>query len=241
MADSKFHFLARIAIGAAFGLLIGGASFWAAGDTLGFWIGCFFGVALALPALAVADARLRSSAMMSSGLLLGMIALLIILPDNRLYPFAARLPLCILMIVWCLMLFGLTRLLSAIGIPVSASASFVTILGIVWLLMPVWLPAHCTAAAVAHLAMFHPPLIANGLLESTAPWTEMPIAYANLTQLNQDIPLALPGSAIPCIAVDAAIGVVAMLGANYLRARAANSASVVGPTRPPVGENASHA
>jgi len=85
------------------------------------------------------------------------------------------------------------------------AAAFAVLLGVAWLTWPIWLSSEMTTPPLRNLVptlvLLHPPLVANGILTFTAPWTEQTIAY-QLTSLDQDMPLRLPGSAVACIGVE---------------------------------------
>lgn len=97
--------------------------------------------------------------------------------------------LCISLALW-----GITRLLHRIGLPpVAAAAAAITLAGL-WLCWPVWLSPTLSGSPilVGLLGDPHPLLALSGALDLGV-WLENPFIY-RLTNLNQDVPVALPRS-----------------------------------------------
>jgi hypothetical protein len=95
--------------------------------------------------------------------------------------------------------------------PSIFAAAVAIILGLAWLSWPVWLsPALARGGmdgVIRALVAVHPPLVANGILTAEAAWTERSVAY-HLTNLNQDVPIAMPSNGLVCAAVHGVLGLV---------------------------------
>jgi hypothetical protein len=107
--------------------------------------------------------------------------------------------------------------LEALALPPVLSGGATTALAVAWLTWPIWLPPETLGAGLQRTVDVNPVLVANGVLKFTVPWTEQSIAYG-LTTLDQDVPIRLPGSPIPMIAISLAIAV--FIGVSiYLKRR----------------------
>jgi hypothetical protein len=96
--------------------------------------------------------------------------------------------------------------------PLSLAASVATILGLLWLTWPVWLShALLTRAGdrlVAWLVPAHPLFAINGVLVHFDSWDRLPLAYTQLSNLNQDVFYTLPSSVVPTVLVHLLIGII---------------------------------
>jgi hypothetical protein len=115
---------------------------------------------------------------------------------------------------------GLASLLETIRMNQQLAAGLVTVIALAWLTWPVWLSPAMEAPAIRRmipsLIKLNPGLVANGVLTYTPPWTEQTIAY-QLTVLNQDVPIQLPSSALPCIMFHALIGCLGIAVNCYIK------------------------
>lgn len=94
---------------------------------------------------------------------------------------------------------GIVRLLQAVGMDPVFSSAAVAIGASAWLLWPIWLcpwlDGPHAEATVRILTSCHPMLALNGTLFSRFNfWDRFPLAYQQLTTLNQDILYSLPKS-----------------------------------------------
>jgi hypothetical protein len=111
-----------------------------------------------------------------------------------------------------------------LGAPVAATST--VIVALAWLTWPVWLSPWLTQGLVNWLVPAHPLLAVNGVLQHLGSWDRAPIAYRQLTILNQDIPYHLPRSIIPAVALHGAVGLlVVALPWHGLPARAKQAAN----------------
>jgi hypothetical protein len=109
--------------------------------------------------------------------------------------------------------------------PVLAAAA-VVVIGVAWLAWPVWLSPWLDGSVprrlTAMLVEIHPPLVANGILTATPPWTELTVAY-HLTVLNQDVPIAMPMSILPCVGSNLFLGLVLVVPCYWPLTRGART------------------
>jgi hypothetical protein len=183
------------------------------GVSLGPAIAGFFAVTLVLPPLTAGRAALAERLM----ILAAAVAPVAIAWLHLIGPAAATvfqwLGLSILLAAYAAALVGIVYLLERLKIPPLLASALTVLLALAWLTWPVWLSPylsqHGSAQLAGALVRLHPPLVANGLLTFTPPWTEQGIAY-RLTVLNQDISISLPASPL------AAIGFHAVLAAPLL-------------------------
>lgn len=107
---------------------------------------------------------------------------------------------------------GLAVMLRRAGAGPIGAGAIVTVLGVAWMLWPIWLsPAlHGPSGerTVAWLVPAHPLFAANGVLRPTMGyWAEQGIAY-HYTSLSDDIAYAVPENVLACVLLHAAIGAV---------------------------------
>lgn len=119
-----------------------------------------------------------------------------------------------------LALAGLIGALRAVRLP-SPLAGLLVMLSVgVWLTLPVWLsPYWSSGLALDRLLDSHPLFAANALFAELGDWSHAPLAYNRLTNLNQDIPFALPTSIAWCLSAHvtaAAITIVFQITARRL-------------------------
>ncbi|HEX4056592.1 MAG TPA: hypothetical protein VHX86_20215 [Tepidisphaeraceae bacterium] len=116
--------------------------------------------------------------------------------------------------IWVLSAYALAigaiaLVLAAMRFPEIFAAAVAIVIGVAWLTWPVWLSSNLVnrgaTRIVNDLVKVHPPLVINGILINEPAWTERSIAY-HLTDLNQDVPVALPSGPAACVAVHALIG-----------------------------------
>jgi hypothetical protein len=108
-------------------------------------------------------------------------------------------------------LVGIASSLARLRMAAPIAATTTLTLAIAWLTWPVWLSPLLTQRAVNWLVPAHPLLAINGVLQHLGSWDRAPIAYRQLTILNQDIPYHLPRSIFPAVAVHTAIAIMGLL------------------------------
>jgi hypothetical protein len=108
---------------------------------------------------------------------------------------------------------GVAVMLRRLGFGGIGAGAIVTVLGIAWMLWPVWLSPALRGTrgerAVAWLVPEHPIFAANGVLRTALGyWAEQGIAY-HYTSLSDDVAYAVPDSVLACVLIH---GVVGMAG-----------------------------
>jgi hypothetical protein len=120
---------------------------------------------------------------------------------------------------------AIANLLAWLRVAPAIAATLTSIVALLWMTWPVWMSHALTQTRVDWLVWPHPLLAINGVLEHLGAWDHSPIAYRQLTILNQDIPFRLPTSVIPTAVSHA------LLGALLLLPRSRSKAG--GPIEPP--------
>jgi hypothetical protein len=178
-----------------------------AGISLGFFFGGFFVAALVAPA-AIFSARCVRSGILPVAFTALAISLMWLGGVHRdEASFGQWLELGLL--VFCLS-FALAGLAGLLGryLGQTIAIALVVLLGLAWLIWPVWLCTYLaksgsqtTADALVEIS---PLLTANGVLKNESPISERTVAY-QLTNLNQDIAMSLPDSPWKCAGFHALI------------------------------------
>jgi hypothetical protein len=106
---------------------------------------------------------------------------------------------------FALALLGMLEFLHSLGFNTHLASATTIAVALIWLTWPIWLSTELSEWGAHNLANWlvhvHPPLVINGILTFTSPWTEDAIAY-QLTVLNQDLPIKLASSPLRCIATN---------------------------------------
>jgi hypothetical protein len=107
---------------------------------------------------------------------------------------------------------GVAVMLRRMGFGSVGAGAMVTVLGIAWMLWPVWLSPALRGAngeqIVAWFVPAHPVFAANGVLRtSLGYWAEQGIAY-HYTSLSDDVAYAVPDSVLACVLVHIGVGAV---------------------------------
>jgi hypothetical protein len=124
---------------------------------------------------------------------------------------------------------AIANLLAQIHIPAAVAATITSVVALLWMTWPVWMSSWLTQNRVDLLVPAHPLLAINGVLEHLGSWDHSPIAYRQLTILNQDIPFRLPTSIIPATILHLVIGSLLLI--PRLRSKAGS------PVEPPAQES----
>jgi hypothetical protein len=175
------------------------ACYIACGPGLGLFFGGLFVATLLIPAAALARTKLVHALDSVAAIILGIAGVWIVAvvrtEDTTIQWFLVVITLA----AYGLALGGLARAIHRFYVPDVFAAAVVVILGIAWMCWPVWLAPHLSKSTsdrtINLMVSLHPPLVINGVLLGEPPWTERTIAY-QLTNLNQDIPMQLPTSAL---------------------------------------------
>jgi hypothetical protein len=199
------------------GLLATGLAAAAAGKTLGEVLGGLVAATLLVPPLAAFQFtwRARGVIMVSAVAGISTVWLSLIGPNGA--TIGQWIELTGILAGMVFVLVGIASLLTAIRLSPVLAAAAAVLIGLAWLTWPIWLSGAMTnpfvQSFISKLVPINPPLVANGILTFTPPWTEQSIAYT-LTLLDQDVPLRLPASALPCICVELVAALVLSIGAK---------------------------
>lgn len=210
------RFLRAYLPGLALSVLATGLCGWAAGLTLGYFLGAIALIALIAPALVAGQAGLMDRALAAAGVADGVgVALLVAVftPALGLWQWVQ---VYLLAVVWAAMLGALVHLLIHLRVQRWGAAALVLLVGMLWLLWPVWLAPVLTQAWADRLTPCHPLMAINGLLDHLGLWSEQAGVAYHLTNLNQDIPHRLPESPWPAIAAHAIVASMLVLLSRLL-------------------------
>jgi hypothetical protein len=193
---------------------------WATGVGLGLFLGAVLLAALYVPSLCIAGGPEHTWTILCA-LVLGICtgwAMAMPWADVTIFEFVRCCLVCGAFI-WAMT--GVGSLLQRATLPPHLAAALSSALALLWLTWPVWLSHALTQQIVNALVFVHPLLAINGVLLHLGTWDRAPIAYRQLTILNQDIPYHLPHSIFPAVAVH---GVIGVLGIRWRRASPAFTA-----------------
>ena len=182
-----------------------------AGISLGTVIGGLFAITFILPPLSAGKSNFRSRLVILTCCATAVAATWVCLLRPGAATFGPWCQVCLVMLAYAAALAGLVALLDRLCVDSPVSSAITIIAGFAWLTWPIWLSPWMAASAnqrlIDLLILFHPPLVANGILTFTGPWTEQSLAYT-LTVLGQDVPIALPANPLPSIGVHALIAAI---------------------------------
>jgi hypothetical protein len=189
----------------------------AAGVSLGLALGGFFVAAIVLPPmLAIApEATCRGATFAAAMAGISLVWLGLIGPSHA--TSLQWVMLAVVLIGFAGVVAGMTLILRSLLVVPALAAAIATVAAMLWLTWPIWLSSYLGEGELQWLVVLHPPLVANGLLTFTVPWTEQAIAY-HLTILNQDVPIRLPGNPMICIVVHAMVGAM-LIGLSLVTER----------------------
>jgi hypothetical protein len=204
----RFVLWAAIALGAM------GACWWAAGGSLGLFIGGLFVATFVVPAAALERRFLLAIEGIASVVVPVALFWLIAVAANS-DTIGQWAEASIVLLAYSFALAGIALVLGRLKIPPLFATSIAVTIAVAWLTWPIWLPPNAGPemnTAIQHLVASNPPLTINGILTAEPAWTEHSVAY-HLTNLNQDIAIELPSSIAPCVALHAAIATALWLAA----------------------------
>lgn len=166
------------------------ALWWAAGDSLGIWLGGFGVVALLVPIFAAEknglSRRVAVVGIVCAFVLIGWI-FSTIRTEVRVSEFLSS---AILLAAFASACLGLILLLEACRLPPSVCTLFVTLAAAAWLTSPVWMSQWMNESRAAFLSDYQPLLVVNGQVKSLGIWLEQPRIYRHVV-LGQDEPYSL--------------------------------------------------
>jgi hypothetical protein len=199
----------------------------AAGPSLGAIIAGQWAMVILIPPLVTAAASLRRQLIASVAAIAGVLFVWWITLERVNFPAGPMCGVSLCTIAWGLelALLSVAARNSAIGLAAPGCVSLSAVAFFTW---PVWLAAHLSSAAASRLASIHPALVADGVLNLPV-WFEQPIAYRELTVLNQSIPCSLPTGWLTCATVHGAIA-AGLLIAAMVRSRIVSEPKPPSPT-----------
>ena len=199
---------------AGFPLLLGGIAglgcYWAAGPTLGLFLGSVAVAALLTPALICGESTWSAQAWAAAGLLHGIALVLLITlftTDTTLRQWAE----CyVLLAAFVLAIAGVALILQRLHLSPVAAAALTTVLAIAWIVWPLWLaPAlhgNTGQTIVSWLVEAHPLFAANSAVSfNLGVWYEQPVIY-RLSNMNQDLLYSLPNTVWPAVVLHGGVG-----------------------------------
>ena len=225
MTPLSIHDLLRVA-GWPFAIAAAGVSLCcvAAGDTLGFYLGPVIAITLILPPMVAGQPRFRSAVVVAGAMIaaVGIAWLLAVFGPGL--TFLPWLQCCLCLAAYA---FALTALMRA------TAAWVAVVVGVAWLLWPVWTASFVDITLARWLTPAHPLMAINSVVINLGAWLEQPLMYEHAT-LNQDVPYALPTSIWPCVVVHAIIAALLLAPERRrARARARSSGAGAEPTAAP--------
>ena len=222
-APSSFHTLLRAVAGpfaVAFGLTV---LLWlATGATLGLFFGGLFLAVLLIAFIALPETDLQTRLLRAAGVAdaVGLVWLIAVLINGQL-SIRQWLACYLILLAVLLLQLGIAARFRRVRLTPLSSASASLFVTLLWLTSPIWLLHHLQTPAllpVMHrLIAIHPLFAINSAIPAVI-WTESPIAY-RLMNLNQDVPYALPGSAIPCVLLHTVAGLILLAVGRTRRSR----------------------
>jgi hypothetical protein len=191
----------------------------AAGKTLGEVLGGLVAATLIVPPLAAFQSAWRARGVIMVSGVVGVSVVWLSLIGSNGATIGQWIELTGILAGMVFVLASVTSLLTAIRFSPVLAAAVAVVMGLAWLSWPIWLSGAMSNPLVqpliSKLVPLNPPLVANGILTFTAPWTEQSIAYG-LTLLDQDVPMRLPTTALPCIALEFASAIIISLFARKI-------------------------
>jgi hypothetical protein len=215
--------------GLLLGVVAGGLCWWAAGPSLGLFLGGVLLSAILIPSLVAAESKLKQQLASTIGVVTGIAAVWLVAtlaphpPGQPLPSLLEWLECTAVLTTFALALGGMTATLVHVKLNPSL-ASFLTLLvAAAWLAWPVWLsPALPGHDDLVHaLAIPHPLVAINSVLPQMGLWTQQPLAY-HLTTLNHDVALPMPGGIGWTVGVHGLIGAALISGTHWRRKQRAD-------------------
>jgi len=187
------------------------ACWWAAGDSLGLFIGGLLIATFLVPPIVLQNPTIGTTSLGFALVLLPITIVWFGAVMKGADPFSQWAACVLVLACYAVPIAGFSLLLARAGIPPIFASAIAVILGLLWLAWPIWLCNFLLSSGhdslAAHLVTLSPPLTINGILTGEPAWTERSLAY-HLTNLNQDIPIVLPSSPWTCAAAHCAIGLI---------------------------------
>lgn len=192
--------------------------FFAAGNSLGLWLGGLVIVALLGPFAALRRGSALEGAMSTAACVDPVVGAWLIAALLSGVPLGAWLSCAVLAYALAGASAGTAVGLRAARFPAGLCAAASVVPALLWLASPVWLGDRLSDAGIDRLARFHPLIAANGTLADLGVWLEHGVVYRH-TVLGQDVAYALPATVWPAVTLHAALGVAGFSLAAALKSR----------------------
>jgi|GEM_PF-2828254 len=195
MLTASFHRWLDPAFSALLGIAFTTAAAIAAGRNLGMTIGGLFSAAVVVPMMAGGSNGIRRRIILALSLTAGVAIVWLTLIGSSAATVNEWVGITFVLAAFSVAVAGLEFFLSKLTPSRSIVGQALTVVfALAWLSWPLW----GNGVAAAWIVPIHPPLVLNGILVFTQPWTEQTIAY-HLTNLDQDVPIRLAATPLPCV------------------------------------------
>jgi hypothetical protein len=194
--------------------------YWAAGWSLGTFIGGLLISTVLVPPVIVAQERPRDRLLALTLTVTPVIILWLIATCQTETLFREWLGCTAVLIAYALALAGVSAALRAIRLSATVSAALTVVLGLAWLTWPIWLSrtwdGDASAPAIARWAAVHPGLVIR--IPNFGAWPEQSIAY-HLTDLNQNVSYQAPANVWTCVLAHGVVGALLLGLVTWFPAR----------------------
>jgi hypothetical protein len=193
---------------------------WAAGWSLGTFIGGLLIATLLIPPVVLAQEQLRDRLLALTMTVTPIVVLWLIATCQTETLFREWVGCTAVLITYGLTLAGLSTAFRAIRLSATVSAALTVVVGLAWLTWPIWLSrtwdGEASAPAIARWAALHPGLVIQ--IPNLGAWPEQSIAY-HLTDLNQNVSYEAPPTVWKCVLAHALAGALLLGFATWFPAR----------------------
>jgi len=193
---------------------------WAAGWSLGTFLGGLLLTTALVPPATVAHDNLRDRLTCLTMTVTPIIILWLIATCQTETLFREWLGCTAVLITYATALAGLATTFRTIRLSATVSAALTIVLGLAWLTWPIWLSrtwdGESSEPTVARWSALHPALVIQ--IPNLGAWSEQSIAY-HLTDLNQTVPYQAPPSVWKCVLAHGIAGAVLLGFATSFPAR----------------------
>jgi hypothetical protein len=205
-------------------------------------LGLFFGgvgvATLVVPPLVAAQTRGFESLLVPFATTLGAALVWTFTPADAL-TWGQWFACALVLMAYGIALAGIVAGALSLRVPRPLAAGAATILGLLWLTWPVWsshallTPAGDTL--VEWLVPAHPLFAMNGVLIHFDAWDRLPLAYTELSNLNQDVFYTLPRGVGAAVLVHLLIGVISAPVSMLIGRYQVSNPAAISPAESPAG------
>ncbi len=188
----------------------GALCYWAAGVTLGLFLGGLMVVALITSPLLAGEDTWLGRGLAWGGAVHGVAAIWLVASVRVELDLGIWAACYLVLATMAAAIAAITVLMRSLRFGRVLSGAIVTVAAVAWLTWPIWLAPVMHGQRGIRMAAWlipaNPAFAVNGVVrESMGVWTEQAIAY-HLTSLNDEVPYALPERVVACLLLHAAIG-----------------------------------